>query len=406
MLNRLLCCASLTLVLCVVIFAQTTPTPRVAPTEMIIDQLKKTVVFLQTTWHDSTQPSVPAGPSDQTGGIVGTGFLIFEAIPEWGKDAAGDDRGVDFLVTAKHMIRREMPDKQPGPYADKVTVRFNTLAPVDASGRSWDTFDAPILDERGDLEWLVDDADPVADVALDFVSMPSGADCKTIGEDSFATKSFVTDQHINENDEVLFAGLFTGYFGALRNYPIVRHGKLALLPGEDVAVDPAKPDHKSQIYLAEISSFGGNSGSPVFVRLGTLREGLTVNMNVGYSYRLLGIMKGFVSDTEAKQNSGIALVVPVDKIQEILSGDRAKAFIARAVADDEVRKGDLNDAEMKFRESVGLLEKHSPNSSQLLVTLREFAAMLQQANRENEARDVLARAQRIADQPLFPKPEP
>jgi len=254
--------------------------------------------------------------------------------------------------------------------------------------------------------WFVDDSDPVADVALAPVSLGETADYKTIGQGWFATKAFVTEQHVNENDEVLFTGLFAGYFGAQKNYPVVRHGRLALLPGEDVAIDAEKPDKKSQVYLAEVTSYGGNSGSPVFLRIGALREGLTVNMALGYTYHLLGVMKGFVSDEEAKQNTGIALVVPTDKIVEILSGELVRAYVARAVANDKVAKGDLKAAEAKFQESIALLERRAPESSQLVGTLRHYAAVLQQAKRGDDARVVLAKAQKIADRPLSKTPEP
>jgi len=332
--------------------------------------------------------------------------LIFTQIPELGKNAAGDGLGLDYLVTAKHMIRQMTNDNQPGPYAKSATVRFNTEKPVDSTGRHWKTFDADILSSRGDLMWFVDDLDPVADVALTPVSLGDDAAYKTIGTDSFATKELVTKEHVNENDEVLFTGLFTGYFGAQKNYPVVRHGKLALLAGEDVPYDPAKPDKRSQIYLAEVTSFGGNSGSPVLLRIGPLREGLEVNLKLGYSYYLLGVMRGFISDQEAKQNSGIALVVPVDKIVEILSGDLVRAYVARAIAQAKKTQGDLSGSETKFREAISILETRAPDSSQMEMTLRDYAAMLTTAKRSGEASAILTRAQKIADHPVSKSPEP
>ena len=410
MCNRIGTLASVFLfVACTALPAQTAPTKQDAPQpELVIDQIKKTVVFIQTSWPDSTLPQIPTAQNNQPRfkSMVGTGFLIFVEIPEWGRDASGNGRGVDFLVTAKHMIRQKMPDNQPGPYAKKLTIRFNTLNPVDASGRRWSSLDCDILDERGDLVWFVDDKDPIADVALTPVYLGDGAEFKTIPENSFATKSFIEEQHVNENDQIFFTGLFTEYFGAQKNYPVVRHGRLALLPGEDVAIDPSKPDKKSQIYLAEVTSFGGNSGSPVFLRLGALREGLQVDLRVGYTYRLLGVMRGFVSDEEAKQNTGIALVVPAEKIVEILSSDFVKAYIARAIAHDMATKGDLKTAEAKFQESISLLEKRAPEGSQLVATLRDFAVMLHQMNRSEDALKVFAKAQRIAAHPVSKIPEP
>lgn len=396
--------------LCVVacssmLWAQATVAPQ-ATTETNLDQMKRTVVFLETHWLDSTAHEMGGqGGLPQRKSIVGTGFLIFVQIPELGKDSDGNGLGLDYLVTTKHMIRQQTAG-QAGPYAKDVTVRFNTVKPVDSTGKRWDTFDSDIVDPRGDLQWIVDDSDPVADVALIPVFLGQNADYKTIGPDFFATKELDARQHFDENDEVLFTGLFTGYFGAQKNYPIVRHGKLALLPGEDVAIDPAKPDKKSQIYLAEVTSFGGNSGSPVFLRTTPLRESVNVKRELGYNYYLLGVMKGFVSDQEAKQNSGIALVVPVDKIVEILSGDRVRAHVARAIAKARVSQGDFKGGEVKLREAIAILEGRAPESSQLVATLRDYAALLTASRRGDEARAMLTRAQGIADRPVSKVPEP
>jgi len=117
-------------------------------------------------------------------------------------------------------------------------------------------------------------------------------------------------------------------------------------------------------------------------------------------------MKGFITDEEAKQNTGMALVVPSDKIVEILSSDFVKAFIARFVAHDKLANGDLNGAEGKFKESIDILERRSPEGSQLMVTLRDYGAMLNQAKRDREARAVLSKARMIAEQHVSKQPEP
>jgi hypothetical protein len=387
---------------------QSAPTSQ-RPPELVIDQIKKTVVFLETTWQETppliTPTAVQTPP--KVGKIFGTGFLIYVQIDELGRTDKGDTRGQNFLVTAKHMIQQETDDHQAGPYAQRTTIRYNTSTPVDPSGRSWKSFDGEILDKRGDLQWFVDDLDPSADVALTPIGIgDQDMEYRTIPVDSFATKSVVQQHHVNENDEVLFTGLFTEYFGALKNYPIVRHGRLALLPGEDIGLEKAKPDQKTQIYLAEVTSFGGNSGSPVFLRLGGVREELTANSFSGYTYLLLGVMKGFVPDEEAKQNSGIAIVVPSDKIVKILSGERVKAILIRAVAEDRAAKGDLSTAERKYQEVIAILEKQAPDSSQMISALQGYGAVLKRDKRAEDASSVLARADKLASKPVAKMPQP
>jgi hypothetical protein len=197
------------------------------------------------------------------------GFLIFVPIPELGKDASGNQHGWYFLVTAKHMIRQSTSDHKLGPYAKNVTVLFNKIASDNPSGQLLDKSNIDILDSRGDLRWFVDRSDPVADVALSPMIIDRNfIDFESFPQDRFATKSIVSEKHVNENDEVLFSGLFINYIGFKRIYPIVRHGHLALLPGEDVSLDNDRPDKKTQIYMAEVTSLGGNSGSPVFFTTG------------------------------------------------------------------------------------------------------------------------------------------
>jgi len=75
-------------------------------------------------------------------------------------------------------------------------------------------------------------------------------------------------------------------------------------------------------------SFGGNSGSPVFVRYGGAGDA-GLNLNVGYY--LLGTMQGFFNTQSpvavqtaslqgvASENTGVAFIVPAQKILEIMS---------------------------------------------------------------------------------------
>lgn len=233
----------------------------------------------------------------------------------------------------------------------------------------------------------------------------NSVDFKAIPQDQFATKSIVSEKHVNENDEVLFSGLSTIFPGFKKNYPIVRHGHLALLPSEDISVDRDRPDKKTKIYMAEVTSFGGNSGSPVFLRLGGVRESVGVTFE-GFNYYLLGIMSAYYPDIETQYNSGIALIVPVDKINDILSSDLVKAFFANVIASDKTTNGDLKAAEAKFKESIDILERQAPESSLLVETLEAYANMLQIAKRSEDSSKMRTKAQKIKDKPISKTPIP
>jgi len=394
-------------------YSQNAPIPAPAEANNIkktaIEQIKESVVFLQTHWSGAGAPLIrddECKPAEGSKCEVGTAFLIFKELPELGKDPHGDGLGIAYLVTAKHMIRQVNNDHQPGPYAQYSTIRFNTVKPVDAMGKSWVTADFDIIDGRGDLEWFTDVTDPIADVAVIPINLGESLEYKTTPVNLLATKDVIKQLNVNENDEIFFTGLFTGYWGALKNYPIVRHGRLALLTDEKLETERTAPGKKTDIILAEVTSFGGNSGSPVFLRIGPLREGLDINMRLGYQYYLLGVMKGFVSDEEAKQNAGIATIVPADKIADILASDKIRAYEARFVAHFLANRGDFKGAEPKFQESISILERVEPVGSQLVATLRDFAAMLQNAKRMEDSKKVLAKADNIASKPVSAVPQP
>jgi hypothetical protein len=59
----------------------------------------------------------------------------------------------------------------------------------------------------------------------------------------------------------------TQYYGESKNYPVVRRGSLALMTDEQIDT----PTGKQKAFIAELASWPGNSGSPVFLSLTGLR---------------------------------------------------------------------------------------------------------------------------------------
>src|ERR1700691_5636914 len=109
---------------------------------------------------------------------------------------------------------------------------------------------------------------------------------KTVPTELFVTKEMIEKERVNDTDEIVFAGLFAPYQGVRRNFPIVRHGKLAMISDEPI---PWSDGVTEDLYLADLMSFGGNSCSPVFLRLGGVSETGAIS---GYRYVLLGVMQG------------------------------------------------------------------------------------------------------------------
>ena len=147
------------------------------------------------------------------------------------------------------------------------------------------------------------------------------------------TESVLIDHAVGLGDEVFITGLFKHHSGVKRNIPIVRVGNLAALSEEKVFTKKYGP---MEAYLIEARSIGGLSGSPVFLNLGLTRyiEKEIKHAQGGPIFFLLGLIHGHydvinssedneinLSEdalTNDKVNSGIAIVVPMYKINEAI----------------------------------------------------------------------------------------
>jgi hypothetical protein len=113
--------------------------------------------------------------------------------------------------------------------------------------------------------------------------------------------------------------------GQTHSEPIVREGKIAMLPREPV---PTTLQKNGNMILVDCHVFGGNSGSPMFVNLAGQRES---GLMPGYKYKLLGVVSGYMTESTdmtlqtvasyagtVNANSGIATVVPAQKLLDLL----------------------------------------------------------------------------------------
>jgi hypothetical protein len=193
-----------------------------------------------------------------------------------------------------------------------------------------------------------------------------------------ATSEFMKTNRLGVGDEVFIVGLFKSHHGQKRNVPIVRIGNLAMLRGE-----PVHTEHcgYTDAYLVEARSIAGLSGSPVFIHW-------PLPFQPGASqFRFLGLMHGHfdianlnedtVVDSESQVsggiNTGIGVVIPVEKILETLDQPelvelRKKAVIEHrkrgAVADfakDDPPANDANPNHLKdFTRLVDVAARKKP----------------------------------------------
>jgi hypothetical protein len=257
------------------------------------DEIRKCVAFLA---YDS--------PAD---GEILTGTAFFLILEE-------DGQQFGYLVTAAHIIEGM---KSKG-FGDEILVKVNKN----------DGVTAKLTTHFAD--WRFHPNNPVIDVAVLPIASVQGLDMLFYPAQNTVTEHVKSKEGIGLGDEVFVVGLYTKHSGRRKNIPIVRIGNIAAMPDEPLVASRGEMDG----YLVETRSIGGISGSPVFVNLGALRARNTnIILGAGPWFYLLGLMHGrwdmkhlapimFEIDSDyLKQplNSGIAIVVPVDKILEVIN---------------------------------------------------------------------------------------
>jgi hypothetical protein len=234
-----------------------------------------------------------------------------------------------YIVTCKHVVKPLLDTGEP------VYIRFN---------RSDRAIGVEYREAVG--EWLYHENDAV-DLAILRMSQPQHVDpleayAVDAGALLDAERMALTKHSIGEGDEVFFTGLFRPYHGEERNYPIYRHGHIALLTDEPIIGAYGPSDY----ILVEILAFPFNSGSPLF----TFHIAPNANLQsqvVEMIYSIVGIVAGFYPESERMRMNdsgdivnfthlGISSVIPAQRVWEILN--RPEVVQARKDRVDAGRK--------------------------------------------------------------------
>jgi hypothetical protein len=275
---------------------------------IVPDEIRKCVVYV--------------GYRTNTGDVelAGTAFFLT-------RDVEGTQKGFVYLITAKHVIQgiESMENFDGG-----IVLRVNF-----PDGNAYN------IDTKVD-QWLFHPDESEVDVAvLPHVKVdepPQGGGILQSPDIGLLPMALcLTDEHkakfdLSLGDDVFVVGLFYNHHGRKRNIPIVRVGNIVALPEEKIYTKIGFIDG----YLVECRSTGGLSGSPVFVSFGTARH---IGGDIQFAssrygeYKLLGLMHGHwdsaVPESELSPDSvlwkrelvnmGIAIVVPIEKILEVIS---------------------------------------------------------------------------------------
>jgi hypothetical protein len=279
----------------------------------IDDALKESVIFLGIMAGDNFVP-------------FGTGFLMAYRV-----DSEGG-RSLVYLVTARHVVEEMRASNQP-----------NCLRVNNRQG-------GVTIARLGD-EWISHPTEKACDVAVTGVSIPPDQfDYRVLDFlTGTLTQEYIDENDIGAGDEVFTSGLLTVHFGEERNLPVVRVGNIATMPVEPVDLGPALG--KQKVYLIESRSIGGLSGSPVFLQtppirmvrnktkdMGGHRTGYLLGVNIGLfevsphndsiPVELADRRESFLETMSA----GIAIVVPIQRVVEIINGPTLKPIREKLAA--------------------------------------------------------------------------
>jgi Trypsin-like peptidase domain len=262
--------------------------------------IKKTVAFVFVKGTD--------------GALLPNGTAFFVGVPS----DSDPKRSYIYLVTARHVLATQ-PDLPSSPLLAEVFLRLERRT------GGVETVPIPIV-TSGPNRTTFSPSDQTIDLAVvPLLPDPAVYDFKVIPLEQITSTEEFTKLGIGEGSEVFFAGLFTPHVGKQRNYPVVRFGRVALLTSEKVDWNGTP----TTLYLIESSSYGGNSGSPVFYFLGSDRIPGSLILGAP-EIRLAGVMKGAFQHVDpirvtqtagvpySVANIGIAAVVPSYQLRELL----------------------------------------------------------------------------------------
>lgn len=251
---------------------------------------------------------------------IGTGFFMTV------KDERVEARFHGYFVTAKHVLTNSS-----GGFYPRVYVRLNKIV--------GDSEYIPLDLTNHGVSLVLTSPDKTVDVAVvPALPDPKTHELKTVPDKMLTTKETFGHLRLSEGADMFYPGLFTAHYKERRSNPILRFGRVAMLPDERIkfTTNSKMPSDNAELFLLESHSCGGTSGAPLFIMSGS---GV-----VAGEIKLAGVMKGFFNDRSpadfalaptaqglvAFQNNGIAAVTPSYLLHSILFSETAKKLRAAA----------------------------------------------------------------------------
>ena len=219
-----------------------------------------------------------------------------------------------YLITNRHVVENKTD----------VNVRLNPKEPSDPG----QVFPLPLLDARGNrtIFYHKDQNVDIAGARINWqLLLDRGIDVAFMTSDSnSADVSKLRDIGVSAGDGIFVIGFPMNLAGPQRNYAIVRPGAIARVAD---LIESA-----SSVLLIDSHVFPGNSGGPVILQPSAIAISGTKSTDRAY---LIGVVKDFIPYVDVaispqtrrprvsfEENSGLAEVVPVDRINEAIKAWR------------------------------------------------------------------------------------
>ncbi len=317
----------------------------------IEDGFRKCVVFVGYVFEKNFVPA-------------GTAFVV---------SAHTEGFRFDHVVTARHnieAIERELSELQVPAEDAQIALRVNKVG----GGVDY-------VYSRPDEWHFHPDATSYVDVAVmptqDLEPSVPGEqlDVTTIYDSGWADEKSIALFDIMCGAPTITIGLFTSHFGEAHNVPIVRCGSIALMhdPRNMIKTRRGYMD----AYLVEMHSLGGLSGSPVLVPAEPtwIAGGEVKRITPDHrKFCLLGLVHGRYhledpndvvldgsnsDEREANEsydqlNAGIAVVVPIDKVAEVINQEKLVKKRQQITEESRKRSGVREDSKPSRKRSVAI----------------------------------------------------
>lgn len=251
--------------------------------------------------------SIERKVADGSFNTIATGFLV--GLRSGRISDKGEEFFNVFLVTNKHVIEEE----------ENVWVRFN-------KGETSQRYVINLIDEKGNKIWLPH-PNPSVDLVVIYILanklQEDGVEFKFFPEDILAFSDKMKELGVSQGDEIFVLGFPMGISGKEKKYVIVRGGIIARFDNEII--------QDSSSFLIDSSVFPGNSGSPVILKPSNISFEGTKPIDKAF---VIGVVSSYIPYMETAyslqmstpqpritftENSGLARVVPLDYISDIVS---------------------------------------------------------------------------------------